>query len=278
MALTISGISIPNYAAQIKKPDGSVLVSIPVGAGFIEIAPLTSAGQYTISVNPPDAWTGSMTFSLADTPELTGTLALDGTSLPLTTTTAGQNVRGNFTGDSGQRLSFIVSSNLACQIYVVKPDGSNLVTSSMPPNWGGVFLEPVTLPATGAYSLFVDVAGQSVGAVTLWAWNMSADASGSLTIGGSSVSVSLATPGQNGSYTFSGTSSQQVTVSITSNTINPVLVKLLKPDGSQLTSSQSGNSSFNLSTQTLPTTGTYTIVIDPVGAATGSLNVSVTSP
>jgi hypothetical protein len=37
-------------------------------------------------------------------------------------------------------------------------------------------------------------------------------------------------------------------------------------------------SSFNLATQTLPTTGTYTIVVDPPGATTGSINVSVTNP
>jgi len=55
-------------------------------------------------------------------------------------------------------------------------------------------------------------------------------------------------------------------------------VRLLKPDGSQLTSSFSSSSSFNLTQQTLPTTGTYTIVIDPSGTNTGSMNVSVTSP
>ena len=55
-------------------------------------------------------------------------------------------------------------------------------------------------------------------------------------------------------------------------------VRLLKPDGTQLTSSTSSSASFNLSTQTLPTTGTYTIVVDPSAANTGSINVSVTNP
>jgi hypothetical protein len=45
-----------------------------------------------------------------------------------------------------------------------------------------------------------------------------------------------------------------------------------------LTSQQHFVGSFNLSTQTLPVTGTYTIVIDPSDANIGSIVVSVTSP
>jgi hypothetical protein len=55
-------------------------------------------------------------------------------------------------------------------------------------------------------------------------------------------------------------------------------VRLLKPDGSQLTSSTSGSANFNLATQVLPTTGTYTIVVDPSSNNTGSVNVAVTNP
>jgi hypothetical protein len=57
-----------------------------------------------------------------------------------------------------------------------------------------------------------------------------------------------------------------------------VNVALFKPDGSQLTSSTSGAASFNLSTQTLPATGTYTILVDPASTNTGGINVAVTSP
>ena len=94
--------------------------------------------------------------------------------------------------------------------------------------------------------------------------------------GGSAVAVTLSTPGQNGTLTFSGTASQQVTVRLTSNLFGWVTVRLLKPDGSTL-ASQLGFGNINLA-QTLPSTGTYTIVIDPSAAAVGSVNVAVTSP
>ncbi len=104
------------------------------------------------------------------------------------------------------------------------------------------------------------------------------DVTGTLTINGPSVSVTITTPGQNARLTFSGTASQQVTVRLTSNTIGTVTVKLFKPDTTALTSTTSNAANFNLATQTLPTTGTYTVVVDPSGTNTGSLTVSVTSP
>jgi hypothetical protein len=69
-----------------------------------------------------------------------------------------------------------------------------------------------------------------------------------------------------------------VTVRITSNTIGLVTVALKKPDGSQLTASTSSAASFNLTQQTLPTTGPYTVTVNPDAFNTGSLAVSVTSP
>jgi hypothetical protein len=45
-----------------------------------------------------------------------------------------------------------------------------------------------------------------------------------------------------------------------------------------VTSVTSSTAAFNLSSHTLSTTGTYTITINPSGAATGSIGVQVTTP
>jgi hypothetical protein len=100
-----------------------------------------------------------------------------------------------------------------------------------------------------------------------------------VTINGSPVAVSVTTPGQNGTRTFSGNATQQATVHVTGNTMGLIKVQLLSIDGSTvLTESLGSGASFNLSTVTLPSNGTYTIRIDPSGVNTGTLNVSVTSP
>jgi hypothetical protein len=55
-------------------------------------------------------------------------------------------------------------------------------------------------------------------------------------------------------------------------------VTLRNPDGGSMTSAWWLGTNFDLQTQTLPTTGTYTIDVDPSWGATGSIAVSVTSP
>src|SRR6185503_8755712 len=94
---------------------------------------------------------------------------------------------------------------------------------------------------------------------------------------------SAATPftfraGQNGTISFDGASGQQVTVRITNNSIGTVTVRLLRPDGSTMTSTGSGSVSFNLATQTLTSSGTYKISIDPNVVNGGGISVSVTNP
>jgi len=115
------------------------------------------------------------------------------------------------------------------------------------------------------------------GSETLQLYNV-ADITGTVTIGGSAVTVTTTVPGQNASLTFSGTSGQSVTVQLTGNTMSSVTVTLLKSDGTSLTSGTSSGSSFNLASVTMPATDTYTIRIDPLNANIGSITVSVTSP
>jgi hypothetical protein len=142
---------------------------------------------------------------------------------------------------------------------------------------GTVFLEPLTLPVSGTYTYLIDPAGSSTGEATASAYDV-VDVTGTLTVGDPAVPVSLTTPGQNATLTFSATAGQQATVRISSNAINGVTVKLLNPSGVVLTSVVSSAASFNLSTQTLTVSGTYTVLINPIFANTGSISVRVTNP
>lgn len=170
--------------------------------------------------------------------------------------------------------SYSGGTSNGAQVRIKKPDGTD-VTSLLVVTTG--FIDQQTLPTTGTYTVLTDPLNSSVGSVTLNLYDV-VDSSGTVTIGGSAVTVSTTVPGQNGTLTFSGTSSQQVTVRITNNTTSCVTVALKQPNGSTLTSLFSCNSSFNLSTQTLPATGTYTITINPSSTNTGNLDINVTNP
>jgi len=281
VGLNLSNVTITGSTVTIKKADGTTVASIGVsgGGGFLETSPLAVTGTYTILVDPGGTYTGNMTLTLTDITDVTGSVTAGGAPLTLTTTTAGQDMRASFTGAAGQRISLKISISLNCYVTIYKPDGAALGSQIFISGGSGMgFIDTTVLPLAGNYVIILDISGTPTGSATFTLYDVPADASGALTIGGASLTVTISTPGQNGLITFSGTSGQQVTVRVTSNTISSVTIKLLKPDGSQLTSTSSSSSSFNLAQQTLPTSGTYTIVVDPNGTSTGALNVNVTSP
>jgi YD repeat-containing protein len=267
----------------IKKPDGTTLATVfTTTTGFIDVQTLPTTGTYTVLTDPSGASTGTLTLTLYDVPaDASGSLTL-GTGSSSTNTVPGQNSLLTFSGTGSQRVSLVVSggslsggvSGNSATVYIKKPDGTTL-TSVFVLTSG--FIDTQTLPTTGTYTVLTDPSNSAVGSFTITGHSVT-DSSGTVTINGGATTVTTSTPGQNGDYTFSGTASQQVTVSVASNTTSCVTVTLKKPDGSTLTSTFSCGGSFSLSQQTLPTTGTYTIRVDPNNTNTGSLNLSVTSP
>jgi YD repeat-containing protein len=263
----------------VRKPDNSTLTTGSVGVltSFFEPMVLPSTGTYSIDVDPLGTGTGNVTLTLHDVPpDASGSITPGGAPVTVTTTTPGQNGALTFSGVTGQRVSVSLSSGPGGTVSVRRANGTSLSSTNLTVLAG--FIEPVTLPASETYSVVVDYTGYNTGSVTLYLFDVAADLTGSVTIGGSSLPVGITTPGQNGSVTFSGSASQQVTVHLTSNTVGLTTVKLLKPDGTQLTSWSASAAGFDLSTVTLPTTGTYTVVVDPHTAGTGSISVNVTNP
>src|SRR5204862_7516883 len=97
---------------------------------------------------------------------------------------------------------------------------------------------------------------------------------------GTPLTATTTAAGQNASYTFSGTAGQQISVNVTNSTYSGCLaltVRILNPDGSTLGSTSTCGSSLFVDSLTLASTGTYTVVIDPGGTATGSATVLLTT-
>jgi hypothetical protein len=275
--------SAPIGTVSLKSPAGSTLGSASSGSGaaFIDATALGSTGTHSVFGDPSEANTGSLTVTVYDVPaDLSGTITPttgSGSSVSPTLNTPGQNAAYTFSGTTGQRVSLKVAAGAPLgTVSILNPNASTLASASS----GSVaaFIEPQTLGSTGTYTVKDDPTTYFTGTTTITLYDVPADSAGTITIGGASVPVSLGTAGQNGTLTFSGTSGQQVTVRMTLNTMGLVTVKLLKPDSTQLTSNTSSTASFNLVQQTLPTTGTYTIVIDPSQWNTGSITVAVTTP
>jgi hypothetical protein len=91
----------------------------------------------------------------------------------------------------------------------------------------------------------------------------------------------MATPGQNAALTFAGTAGERVSLWGTNGLTGQILgcdvnVRILKPDGTLLSGPTCMEGSGSIPATTLPFTGGYTITVDPTGAATGNLTLTLT--
>lgn len=273
----LTGVSIPMTTVAILRPDGSKWESTTVGPSGGSLDPLTAlpkTGTYTITVEPVGNYTGSMTLALSS--PVTGTIALDGASVPVSLNKVGQTARYTFNGTEGQRVNLGLSSVsiTSSAVSLLTPDGTILASTGVGTAGGGLE-DPNPLPTTGTYTVLIDPVGSYTGKMTL---TLSTEVSDSLKINAAPRPITVSRPGQNGRYTFTGTANQQATIKATNNRLGSVTVNLYSSNGILLAGMTSSESSFTLNPVTLASADTYTVTINPALTETGSIQLQVTSP
>jgi hypothetical protein len=279
VSLSVSGVTVPGTTTfTVKKPDGSTFASANFGTsgGFLEIPYLNAAGTYTIHVNPSGAGTGNYLLTLNDATDATNTITPGGPAVVITTTVPGQNARLTFNANAGQRIAVNTTNTFsACWgLTIIKPDGTNLSHNSFCGSSG--FVEPQNLPVTGTYTILIDPSGAAVGQATVTVFDIT-DINDTIVIDGPTVSHTLGTSGQVLRLTFSGTDGVRLSVNTTSNFNSCWTLTILKPDATQLSSTNTCGDNLFIEPQLLPATGSYTLVIDPSGAGTGQVNINLYS-
>jgi RHS repeat-associated protein len=282
ISVKIAKYPIGYVTVAIRKPDGSTLASVLVTAdsGFIDATTLPVAGTYTVVVDPNGAVTDTITVTTYDVPpDLSGTITPtpSGVQVAATINTPGQNAGYTFAGSVGQRISVKIAKSPIGYVTVAirKPDGSTLASVLVTAASG--FIEPATLPVAGTYTILVDPSGAVTDTITLNVYDVPPDLTRTIRIGGPALTVTMSTPGQNANVTFTGTTSKHIALQIGNSTTGWVNVTIKKPDGSTLASATVTGASGSI-TATLPVKGTFTIVVDPIGAATGSVTLTLTDP
>src|SRR6266478_5804875 len=242
---------------------------------FVNTATLGTTGTYKIFIDPQITATGGVTVQLNNASDVTGTITPGGSAVTVTTTVAGQDARLTFSGTAGQRVSLAVTSvtNPSAYIFLVTPAGTNQANVQISTGCAPCFMDTQTLATTGAYTLWVQHISTYVGSETLQLYTVPADVTGTISIGGSPVSVATTVPGQNASLTFSGTSGQKVSMSLTSGSYSSCSLTLYDPSAATVTSGYCSGATNFVNTATLGTTGTYKIFIDPQITATGGVTV-----
>jgi hypothetical protein len=269
---------------SILKPDSTPLFSPAVGVGaggldtFVDTKTLPTTGTYTVLLNPLFADYGSLDVRLYTVPaDQTGTIT-PGTPLTATTTMPGQNALFTFPGTLNQRVSLNLTNMTfaTAKVSIIKPGGGLLFSPALSVSGAGAFLEPKTLPASGTYTLVVDPQSNTTGSLDLTLATVPADPSTTIASNGTPVTVTTTAGGQNARLTFSGTINQRVTLQMSAVTMNSASVTIYKPDGQKLVPTKTvGPAGAYVDTTTLPATGTYKIVVDPQGPATGSMTLTL---
>jgi hypothetical protein len=268
----------------ITAPDGTTQLysNFNCSTDFSDVVVLPTTGTYTMFVNPNREQIGTTTFTLYPVPpDVTGTIAVNGTAASLTTTTPGQNGSLTFSGTAGQRVSLLTEYSSFCSgVKITEPDGTTQLYSNF--NCGSAFSDVLILPTTGTYTIFANVNAEQVGNASFTLYNDPADASATITPGGGSVALTASVPGQNINLTFSGAAGDRVSLLMQLNSgltpgCSPLVV--LQPNGTtQVFSNTCANSSsFFTGVLTLPVTGTYSIQFNPLGTNTGTATFTLYS-
>lgn len=261
----------------VYNPDGSVLVPHAVGGCclFVDSTVMPQTGTYMFVIDPGRD-TGTAIFSLYNVPpDNTGTITMGGPSVTLGNTVPGQDASLYFSGTAGQQISVTGSSTFSNNgsVTLMNPDGTTLLSSG--PLACCLFFDRTTLPQTGTYRFFIDAGGPAVGNATLTLYNVPPDNTGTITMGGPSVTLGNTVPGQDASLYFSGTAGQQISVTGSSTFNNNGSVTLMNPDGTTLLSSGPLACCLFWDRTALPQTGTYRFFIDAGGATVGNATLTL---
>jgi hypothetical protein len=247
--------------------------------GFLDSQTLDATGDWTVLVDPQGTRTGTADLQAFNTNDATALIHLDGSTFDVATSSPGQNGRYKFSGAAGQKVSaYVTNANFpgTCPVFVLslsRPDGTAFGNTVDGCN-GKAFLDAQTLDQSGVWGVLIDPKGMTTGTATLQAYD-AGDAQRAITLNGAPVNVDLV-PGQVGHYTYSGTVGQRVSAEISSSTIAGAgcpafAMYLARPNGSMLGNSVDGcNAKAFLDAQTLDQNGTWSIVVDPVGASSGT--------
>jgi len=252
------------YSYYLLAPDGSTLKSnthvYPSSFRWDQVT-LPTSGTYTLVYDPLGS-IGHATV-LVVTSTITGTVTVDGTAASITVPYQGQVAKYTFTGSAGQSVGFLWSgldTTGFYSYYLLGPDGS-MIRSSVNTYPGSLRWDQVALPANGTYTVMYDPLG-SIGHATIQI--VTSTITGTVTVDGSPVAITVPYQGQVAKYTFTGSAGQTVGILWSSlDTAAFYSYYLLNPDGTALRSNTHVYpSSFRWDQVTLPADGTYTVVYD----------------
>jgi YD repeat-containing protein len=235
---------------------------------LVTLMNLPESGTYTITADPTEH--AIMGFKLRLSPPVTGTLEIGAPSQPLSLPIQGDVGYFPFSATAGQTVALNLDSgvtvpsgkSVGLKVYT---GAGTLVTSLQNASAG----KTLNLPnlAGGGYFVMVEPVTAAALSGTLRLVN---GANAALPADGSFVQLTTEVPAQNASFTFTGTTTQPLSLSSTSLALTPatgsVSYTIYRPNGANYYSSSFSRTDIpgnQLSLLNLPENGTYRIAVAP---------------
>jgi trimeric autotransporter adhesin len=238
------------------------------------------AGTYSVSITPTYAATGSIQFTLAE--GLGGTIASNGATSNYSSAVPGQNGYFSFEGTAGQNLglgitglSLAPSSPNYLYFRVMRPDGNQVAAGYAYTTDNGLQLDLRNLPSTGTYRVLAESGTQQTMSFGL---TLSQSTGGAITPSVTPLSATFGVAGQSALYTFTATAGQAVAIRLASPAMTPannaVNLRVYNPSGTQIAYSTITTTPTTVNLPNL-VAGTYSVLLVPIYAATGTVSVTV---
>jgi hypothetical protein len=236
----------------------------------------TNTGDYSLYAQRTNNPTGAVNLPFGETE--TGTIGSVALSNSYT-----------FSANANDVVDFTLvatSGSLVPKIRLYNPNGTQLneTWSGYPGGCGGSYLEmnTVTLPTTGTYTVLIgDCADSHTGKYSIYSQRTDAPAGPVALLFGQTQTGSITAVSESYTYTFSANANDLIdfTLVTTSGSMVPK-IRLYDPNGTQNNAIWSGypggcgGSVAEMNTVTLPTTGTYTVLIgDCADSNTGNFSI-----
>jgi hypothetical protein len=250
------------------------------GRGFIDRVVIEADGEYSVAIEGRSGDKGRAMVRVYTSRDTDGTIEPNGDAVTAVIGQPGSVARYTFTGTAGQRV-FVAATggtlpNQCSPVRLEDASGARLGQACLAGGRGHI--DGTVLPADGTYTVVVDPANQAVGTVTL-RLHVSDDAVAPIALDGPAVTATIDTPGAVPQYEFTAAAGTSVTVVASDATLPdgcPPL-RLVDATGRTLGSGCLTAGGGTIGPVVLPADGTYRLVVDPIGAATGAVTLAVRS-
>jgi hypothetical protein len=242
------------------------------------------AGTYAVTIVPTYAATGTAQFKLL--PGLTATLADNGSSTNYSSAVPGQVGYFYFAGIAGQSLGLGITNHVitpsSVNYYTVRiyrpGNGSQWIASNCYAADFGCQFALSSLPTTGTYRVEVEPVSWASVSFTL---TLSQSLGGPVSPSNTAIPINFNAPGAYARYTLTAAAGDRLTVRLAPSAMTPansaLTLWVYNPSGAQVQNFTVTSTAATVNLIDM-VAGTYSIVVAPPYAATGSAQLTIATP